>query len=52
MDQRQKETKDKDIDVDVYSAAVNPTNLPPRWSYCNLPAVVFSTAITKKLNST
>ena len=27
----------------------NPTNLPPRWSCCNLPAVVFSTAITKSL---
>ena len=28
---------------------LNPTNLPSRWSCCNLPAVVFSTAITKTL---
>ena len=28
---------------------LNPTNLPPRSSCCNLPAVVFSTAITKSL---
>ena len=27
----------------------NPPNLPPRWSCCNLPAVVFSAAISKSL---
>ena len=39
--------------VYFYLFFFNPTNLPPRWSCCNLPAVVFSTAsYYKKLNST
>ena len=33
--------------MDVY---LNPTNLPPCWSCCNLPAVVFSTAIKATLH--
>ena len=37
------------IELRSWKVLFNPTNLPPRWSCCNLPAVVFSTAITKSL---
>ena len=41
----------KNVRVITFSK-FNPTNLPPRWSCCNLPAVVFFNSYYKKLNST